>query len=108
MFNTKRLCWYTCTKFYNNLRLNLVLLKSESTLDIIVFGFSLDAEGTTDHICQWVNDACESESNAVMMLKVFGSRERLCLFAKKDIEAGQELTYNYGDKEGNLWWRKKV
>jgi len=68
----------------------------------------MDAEGTTGHICQWVNDAHDDSCNAVMKLKVFGAVERLCLFAKKDIAIGEEIMYNYGDKEGNLWWRKKV
>ena len=42
-----------------------------------------------------------------MKLKKFGNKEALCLFAQKNIEPKEEITYNYGD-EGNLWWRKKV
>lgn len=73
-----------------------------------LFLYSIDAEGTSGHICQYVNDADSNSCNSVMMLKVVGGIERLVLFAKKDIQPGEEVVYNYGDKEGNLWWRKKV
>lgn len=54
-----------------------------------------------------VNDAPDSTRNSVMKLKVFSKSEHLCLFAVKDIQAGQEILYSYGERE-NLWWRKKV
>ncbi|XP_052783093.1 N-lysine methyltransferase KMT5A-A-like [Mya arenaria] len=66
----------------------------------------IDAEDS-DRLCQMVNNAPDTDVNAVMKLKVFSNREYLCLFAVKNIEPGEELLYNYGDKE-NLWWRKKV
>lgn len=69
--------------------------------------FSIDAEETTDHVCQFVNDADDKESNAKMRLKVFNGKEYLCLYALRDISPGQEILYNYGD-EINLWWRKQV
>jgi SET domain-containing protein len=31
----------------------------------------------------------------------------LCLFATTDIVPGTELLYNYGDREENMWWRKR-
>ncbi|WAR28263.1 KT5AA-like protein [Mya arenaria] len=67
---------------------------------------NIDAEDS-DRLCQMVNNAPDTDVNAVMKLKVFSNREYLCLFAVKNIEPGEELLYNYGDKE-NLWWRKKV
>jgi hypothetical protein len=73
---------------------------------LFVFGCSIDAERTSGHICHFVYDS--KDSNAVMMLKLLGNTERLCLFTKKNIAIGEEVTYDYGDKEGNLWWRKKV
>ena len=29
----------------------------------------------------------------------------LCLFAVRDIEAGEELLYYYGETESNMYWR---
>jgi SET domain-containing protein len=31
----------------------------------------------------------------------------VCLFATTDIVPGTELLYNYGDREENMWWRKR-
>jgi hypothetical protein len=42
-----------------------------------------------------------------MRLMTFDGHPRLCLFALRDIEAGEELSYDYGD-EKNLWWRAVV
>ena len=69
--------------------------------------FSIDAENAKGHICQFVNDATDAQSNAVMKLKIFKNREFLCLNAKRDLVAGEEILYNYGD-EKNLWWRRQV
>jgi hypothetical protein len=30
----------------------------------------------------------------------------LALFATKNIQRGNEVRYDYGDEEANLWWRK--
>lgn len=68
--------------------------------------FSIDAEGVTNRICHFANDA-DKDANSVMKLKVFNDKEYLCLYAVKDIRPGEEIQYNYGDKE-NLWWRSKV
>jgi hypothetical protein len=69
---------------------------------LFVFGCCIDAERTSIDIFHF------GYSNVVMMLKVLGNTERLSLFTKKNIDIGEEVTYDYGDKEGNLWWRKKV
>lgn len=72
----------------------------------LFFCFSIDAEGVSNSICHFVNDA-DKTANSVMKLKVFHEKEYLCLYAMKDIQPGEEIQYNYGDKE-NLWWRSKV
>jgi hypothetical protein len=66
---------------------------------------SIDASGECSHICQYVND--NHNGNSVMKLRVINKVARLCLFAKKDINYGEEILYDYGDKQ-SLWWRKKV
>ncbi|XP_065938459.1 N-lysine methyltransferase KMT5A-A-like [Magallana gigas] len=66
----------------------------------------IDAEGVNDHICQFVNDG-KDDANSTMKLKVYNGREYLCLFAKRDIVAGEEILYDYGCDGKNLWWRSK-
>ena len=39
-----------------------------------------------------------------MKLKIFNNYPRLCLFAAKDIDPGEEIRYDYGDE--NAPWRK--
>ncbi|XP_078339764.1 N-lysine methyltransferase KMT5A-A-like [Crassostrea virginica] len=63
----------------------------------------IDATHTLDRLCRFVND--EKNGNAVMKLKVFNHFPRLCLFAAKDIEAGEEIRYDYGNEDAP--WRKK-
>ncbi|XP_052692480.1 N-lysine methyltransferase KMT5A-like isoform X3 [Crassostrea angulata] len=45
-------------------------------------------------------------NNCVMRLLVTENYPRLCLFANRDIKAGEELRYDYG--EANLPWRQKL
>jgi hypothetical protein len=52
-----------------------------------------------------VNDSGDA-FNATVKLKVFGSTEYLCLYAIQDINAGEEILFNYNAE--NLWWTKKV
>lgn len=54
-----------------------------------------------------VNDAPPSNANCRMKLISVDGQARLCLFAVQPIEAGEELCYDYGDKEDNLWWRNE-
>lgn len=71
--------------------------------------FSIDAINST---CQarFVNDSSKFSTacNSKMELLQVEGRTRLCLFASKDIQAGDEILYDYGDKNKNLWWRAKV
>ena len=44
--------------------------------------------------------------NSFMAVVVVDKVPHLCLFAKRDIETGEELRYDYGDPTAP--WRKKV
>lgn len=59
---------------------------------------------------RYVNDASRFSSgcNSKMELLQVEGCTRLCLFASRDIQAGEEILYDYGDKNKNLWWRAKV
>lgn len=74
------------------------------------FLYSIDAKNHIDRLCRYANDApkTETECNAIMKMKVFNSYPRLCLFALRDIKAGDEIRYDYGEDERSLVWRKKV
>lgn len=50
----------------------------------------------------------DNKNNAVMKLKVLNNYPRLCLFARRDIEKGEEIRYDYGDSINNLPWRHQV
>ncbi|ELU07472.1 hypothetical protein CAPTEDRAFT_195572 [Capitella teleta] len=69
----------------------------------------IDAINST---CQarFVNDSSKFSTacNSKMELLQVEGRTRLCLFASKDIQAGDEILYDYGDKNKNLWWRAKL
>jgi SET domain-containing protein len=39
---------------------------------------------------------------------VVNNRPHLALFATRDINPGEELQYDYGDDEHNVWWRNEV
>lgn len=43
-----------------------------------------------------------------MKLKVLNNYPRLRLFARRDIEKGEEIRYDYGDSINNLPWRHQV
>jgi hypothetical protein len=55
-----------------------------------------------------VNDAEDEKANAVMKRVVLKETPHLALFATKDIQPDDEITYDYGDDAKNLWWRKQV
>lgn len=63
----------------------------------------IDATHVSHGLCRFVND--EKHGNAVMKLKIFNNYPRLCLFAAKNIDPGEEIRYDYGDE--NAPWRKK-
>lgn len=63
--------------------------------------YSIDA--THSHsLGKFVNDSCHG--NSVMQKIVVEKQPKLCIFALRDIENGEEITYNYG--ASGLWWRK--
>lgn len=53
-----------------------------------------------------VNDASpgSKEENVVLKIVVANKNPHICMFAKRDIEIGEELRYDYNDP--NLPWRK--
>ena len=55
-----------------------------------------------------MNDAPSKYANS-RIKKIEGNNGTpyLCLFAKSDIPSGQELRYDYDDRD-NLWWREQV
>lgn len=72
--------------------------------------FSIDATNIQDRLAKYVNDAAvgHKDNNSLMKIKVFDNYPRLCLYAKRDIECGEELRYDYEDSFTNLFWRQKV
>lgn len=70
----------------------------------------IDASNTTSRLCRLVNDAEERSSacNSKMKLMNFKNYPRLCLFATREIQKGEELRYDYGDDPINLFWRHQV
>ena len=69
---------------------------------------SIDASNTTERMGHLVNDAPASEANCYMKLIYVKGSSQLFLFATQTIKPGDELSYDYGDKVANLWWRAKV
>lgn len=57
-------------------------------------------------IGRFVNDAPSAEANCKLRLLEKDKMPHLVLFAKRDIEVGEELRYDYGVPK--LPWRKKV
>lgn len=61
-----------------------------------------------DRLGRYANDAPQHESNAVMRQLTFCGELHLCLFAKNDIAAHEEILYDYGDKKNKMEWRQYV
>lgn len=72
--------------------------------------FSIDATKTPNRLCHFINDSSikDRSCNATMKLKVFKDYPRLCLFALRQIKAGNEIRYDYGEDRRLLFWRKEV
>jgi uncharacterized UBP type Zn finger protein len=69
--------------------------------------FSVDATRKIDSLGRYVNDE-HRKPNSVMKKIVHRDTVHLCLFALRNIEAGDELRYDYGpDKNNAMPWRKK-
>ena len=71
--------------------------------------FSIDANEDDGSLGRLINDAWGGEENSkVRKLEVDGEIH-LCVFAIKEIEKGQEITYNYDYSETSfLPWRNSV
>ncbi|KAJ8037512.1 N-lysine methyltransferase KMT5A [Holothuria leucospilota] len=83
-------------------------LYEEKGLGSFLFYFGrnkcIDATVDNGRLGRFVNDAVGSKENCVMKPLKIGGTTRLCLFAKWDIDAGEELRYDYGIDD--LPWRK--
>lgn len=67
----------------------------------------IDAKNTiSERLGGLVNDAEEGtdKCNSKMKLMVINSYPRLCLFAKREIKAGEEVRYDYGENTKKLPW----
>lgn len=53
------------------------------------------------NIGRFINHSCEPNLS-IVPVRIFNMVPRVCLFASRDICAGEELTYNYGQSGGNL------
>ena len=88
--------------------LNMDILVDPVTCHGLYYIFSIDATKHKSRLCRYANDAPMKESNATMKMKVFNKYPRLCLFALKDLKAGEEILYDYGEKAESLAWRNAV
>ena len=52
------------------------------------------------NIGRYANHSCEPNTN-IVPIRVEGTTPRLCLFACRDIEAGEEITFSYADGIAN-------
>ncbi|KAL3855109.1 hypothetical protein ACJMK2_014338 [Sinanodonta woodiana] len=53
-----------------------------------------------------VNDATSSNINSKMEVVSLNNIPYFCLFALREIKAGEEILYDYGEK--NMHWRKEL
>lgn len=72
---------------------------------IIYFISSIDGT-SANRLGNFVNDS--SDGNCECQVVMYENIPHLCLFAKEDIEIGEELRYNYGEDKKFLWWRTEV
>ena len=69
--------------------------------------FSID--GYDSNRCgKLVNDSVRSFANTHIKKIIVDEIPKLCLFATKNISAGYEMRYDYGDVGRQYWWRNKV
>jgi hypothetical protein len=96
--------WEVCVE--NRVRIIHEPSGIHSTTMYYFFVFSYDA---TDGSCfaRMVNDS-KKYRNCKMRVIMDNGIPYLCLFAMCNLPIGTELRYNYGEKETNLPWRKKV
>lgn len=72
--------------------------------------FSIDATAESGHLGRLVNHS-RTESNARMHLFTIEDKPRLALLANKAIRAGEEILYDYGERDklilkANSWLSK--
>lgn len=97
----------------------LISGKAEEITHNYLFGYKFDGKQfwidgfDTERLGRYVNDAeagtyrCNCHDCRQKML-VFNYQPHICLFATRDIKAGEEIRYDYGDESGNLFWRHQM
>ena len=68
----------------------------------------MDATPTKFHerVGRYANDEAQPYANAQMEKVQHLGKSHLCLFAKENIQANDEIAWDYGDKTENLFWRE--
>lgn len=89
-------------KFYldSNEKHNYILIFREHFGSESTFEITIDAKNFANN-SRFINHCCEP--NLIPLpVRSDSLRPRICLFAAKDIEAGSELSYNYGSEDSPL------
>lgn len=73
-------------------------------MDFHVISCSVDATADNGRMGRLLNDAVGTMKNCIMKVIYVEGTPKLCLFANRDINAGEELRYDYGVE--NLPWRE--
>jgi SET domain-containing protein len=74
--------------------------------NLLLQSFSIDANTCQLGTGHMVTD--RKFRNCRMKKIIVNGMLHLCLFAVANIGVGDELTYDYGDKEERMFWRSKV
>lgn len=72
------------------------MLNNFSNIENNIFILSIDATAETDHLGRLVNHS--RNGNLATKTVTYKGRPHLVLLAKEDIQEGEELTYDYGDR----------
>ena len=69
---------------------------------IRVYHFSIDASQDTGRFGRLVNHSISGANTAMKVIPV-NKIPRLVLFARRDILSGEEILYDYGDRDPEAW-----
>ena len=73
-----------------------------------LYQYSIDGTESHAFLGRNINDGRHDDENCRVKVIQHRGVPHLCFFARKNIKCGDELRYNYGDDEKNLFWRKSV
>jgi hypothetical protein len=72
---------------------------------LILYSLFYSVDGSDSmRLMRFVNDAPTKTSNCISRKINIDGRPHICLFAKRNIDSGEELRYDYGGDD--LPWRK--